>query len=168
MNSKLTASEISELKSYTGSGYFNLNSKMRSCPPEFECLGKELKEKADKILSAIAKAGKFSTPIKVHRGLSVDQSTLKTFIDTTLKHQNDGTTYQFPSFTSTSVTSGFHGNVKFHITAKTGIFVKSLSGFKSENEVIQSPHTKYKVTEVTKSPTSHSTSSTYHVNLEEV
>ena len=148
-NTHLTPEERSEVVNYTGIGYIDLNKQMRKCPPKFECLQGYLKDRATLIQSAIDKAPKLATPIEVRRGIDVSSSYFPKFLDLMKKREALGQHYQFPSFTSTSLNKGFTGNVKFHISGvRTGLYVAPISQHKSEQEVLISPNTKYKIVKV--------------------
>lgn len=145
---KLTSGEKSSIRSYTGSSYYSLNSAMRSCPPDFDCVEGSQRDKMNNILSALNKAGSLPKPTVVRRGISLTGSTLTKFLATVKQTQEAGGEFNFDSFASTSTTGGFGGNVKFEILAKRGLFVRSISQHPGEDEVILSPKSKFKVNEV--------------------
>jgi SPP1 gp7 family putative phage head morphogenesis protein len=151
--SKLSKDQIHNIKDYTGSGYASLNSKMRECPPKFECVEGGLKHTMDSIVSAIESAPPLPKPILVNRGIHASSNSKAKELLTSLQEAKDaGETFSMPSVTSASVKGGFGGSgsngFKFRILAKTGLFVRDISHFPHEYEVLKSPNNKYKVTDI--------------------
>ena len=147
---KLSQQERSAIKQYTGSAYSSLNKKMRSCPPEFNCVEGSQKTLMVNLEKALSKAPLFAAPVNLGRRITLSGETLDTLIKTAKQLQETGGLYQMPSITSASINEhAWSGNVKFHIKARTGLYVNSISSNAgSEQEVIQSSRAKYKVTHV--------------------
>lgn len=140
-----------DIQHYCSSGYQALNKAMRGCPPPpFPCLQGGQKQSYENIQGALDKAPPFAKPVKVNRGMTIsDPNVLKNVVANLQKAKDVGVDdFQLPSFTSTSLAKGFGGNITFKITAKKGLYVKSLSNYKKEEEVLLSPHSKFKVKEV--------------------
>lgn len=159
---KLTQAEISSLRSYTGTTYSSINSAMRQCPPQFECVKGASKTHMDNMESAIAKMPDFKQPIHLERSMSSDEATAAAFLAALRDVKGTDATINFPSFTSTS-TSSRSGGTTFRILAKRGISVRSISKFPSEDEVILSPKQKFKVKDIYKN-----NNGTRFVELEEI
>lgn len=143
------------LNDYTSHGFANLNESMRKCPPNFACVSGKERQKMGLVEKAVQSAGRLKEPINVMRGLKgVSKAKLKSLLDSVNKAQKNGTEFNMPSITSTSlkedpdfINSGT--NVQFKIVAKSGLFVASLSDYPQEQEFLQSAFTRYKVKKVT-------------------
>ena len=160
MAEKLKPEEKSALKNYTGSGYHEINGQMRKCPPDYECVKGELRDKLDRIESALKKAGKLKEPTTVYRGIDVKPAVLQNMLKLAGKLEGTEREYYMPCLTSTSASQSFAsswgGDLLFHIVAKTGLYVsapgKSLSSQgSSEKELLQSSKARYKVIAVKES-----------------
>ena len=173
---KIIGSEVKSLiRSYTGTFAYTINSAMMKCPPEFECVKGELREKMVKMLEGFDKIPPFDKPIDVRRGISVSPQTRQKLVDAANDALANGGLFPMPAFTSTSIKKGFSGNVKFHIKALTGIYVEKFTKAGGEYEVLQSPRAKYRVLKVVTDPekgnevySTYYTPSTAHIYLEEI
>jgi hypothetical protein len=143
----LSHDERSAVRWYTGPGGA-LNSQMRKCPPNFECVQGVYKQYMDNIQSAIDKVPVFPNPVTVRRGINLHGDTLSKFVASFSGWAANGQEITLPSFTSTSLKHGFSGNVRLEIQARQGLYVQSLSAHKSEYEVILSSKARFKVLEV--------------------
>jgi hypothetical protein len=127
----MSAGELYALTLYTGSGYGILNSALR--------MGGESAEKQkpfrDALDSALKKLRRFNG--EVRRGTTVNPSELEKY--------REGEVVTFPAFTSTSLGSGWNGNIKFVIRSVTGRYVGSLSSVYGEDEVLFPAGAKFKV-----------------------
>jgi hypothetical protein len=154
----LTAPERKYVKSYTGGGYHTVNSEMRKCPPPpptFGCVGGHAKDMMENIQSALDKAPPFPQPVVVKRGISVSPSQAADMLKAANDLKDVGGHYHMPSFTSTSVAGGFGGNVKFEISARTGLYLPEISNYPHEQEVLLSPKARYRVLGTTSKGGSH-------------
>lgn len=166
---KLTPDEKSTLKEYSQSMYFYLNSQMRKCPPDYECLAPLMKAYKKDMDSAFEKAKPLPHPVEVARFVDVgkDMDAMLTGAESKLKA---GGTFSMPSYTSTSLDAahwehnqdfGGAGKLKFAIKARTGVYMShELSAHSQEAELLQSPKAKYKVAGVDRA--------TNTIHLEEV
>lgn len=153
MNHELTRDQVDALRDYTHNGYKELNASMRQCPPNFTCLEEFDREQVELIDTAIEQAGRFEDPVVVYRGMTGASEVLSA-----MQSCIGGDPIMLPSITSTSVnpekayefTVQSSDNCLFHITAKTGLYVESLSSTPGEEEVLKSSGTKYKVVAVQK------------------
>jgi portal protein/ADP-ribosyltransferase exoenzyme len=140
------------IKTYTAEGtYKELNSSMRSCPPEFKCLDNTSREIVENIEKAIAESPEWPGSATVMRGMVVDKKTATRLISS-MKKQKE---FALPSLTSTSVNaSAFNfledageadSKVLFIIRAKKGLFVTGdLTNTPNEQEVILSSKARFK------------------------
>lgn len=165
---QLLKAEQQAITHYTGYGYAKINEVMRAVAPNFEKMTGETGEKATHILNAIGNAPKFSEPVLVKRGMYIASKGVKEkFIADVTEAAKTNKPFQFPSITSTSASSGFDGNIRFQIKAKTGLYIKPWSSHPSENEVILSPMTQYKIIKTEVVESKYGSGSTFHVHLEE-
>jgi hypothetical protein len=146
---ELSPKQVGAIKDYTGSSYRQLNKMMRSCPPNFECVEGQYKPMMEHILSAVHGAPKLASPVIVKRGITVDSKTGENLLAAAAQAQKTGDGFHMPSITSTSILNGFGGNVKFEMKIRSGLYVRPISSVPSEEEVIVSPKTKFKVLGVT-------------------
>jgi hypothetical protein len=142
---KLNEGERAAIKSYTSGGYAGLNEEMRSCAPNYDCLGAYNKGRMDNLLSAMDKAPPLSQPVNVRRGISIGQGTADKIVAEAEEIRKSGGTFSLPSFTSTSARKPFGGNFGFDILARTGLYVEGHTSVDGEYELLQSPKAKYKV-----------------------
>lgn len=164
----MTKTQTNAIMSYTGSGYASLNEEMRKCPPEFKCLKDKYKERYENIKSGLEKAPPLPNPTVTKRGIHLSGSTLKEFIATLTDLHQKSEPYQMPSFASSSIDRPFSGNVKFEVLAKNGVYVKSISSVPHENEILLSPHQKFKIHHVMTAPSPYGGSDQVHIRLEEI
>lgn len=145
----LPKAQKSAVVEYTGDAYADLNSRMRSCPPDFGCLDKKQAVMFDQIEQAIWGAGYFEEPQTVYRGLKVDKSTQAAIIKQALANKKSGKPFQMPSITSTSIdsdtASDFGDGLVFKMAARSGLYVQSISKYEEERELIMSPNAKFSV-----------------------
>jgi len=141
------------VEDYTLEGYKSLNSKMRSCPPDFSCLSGKDKEMYEVLEYTLDRLPPLKEPIKVFRGLELNPELTKSLVDAAKSIMEAGGDFSMPSITSTSISSdiggGFGSSVVFHIMAKKGLYAESMTINTGEEELIQSSKTKYKVVGVT-------------------
>lgn len=142
---------------YTDTLYERVNPKMRSCPPDFDCLGPILKGKMERLDAVISKAPKFKQPVDVYRGMSVSTDVAKSMIETMTSLHKEGKSFSMPSFTSTTIDpeialNTFSGSKDkteadfiFRIQAKSGLFLGGAGKHGREQEILQSHKCKYKV-----------------------
>ncbi len=123
--------EAAALLNYTNIGYQLLNLALRKGGEE----AKAAQPVVEVLNSALKKLRRYQGVVK--RGTSVPNEQLAVF--------EVGKMISFPAYTSTSLTSGFSGNLKFVIHSKTGRFIGVHSGIQSENEVLIPPGAKFKV-----------------------
>jgi hypothetical protein len=148
MNPKFTAAERSAIRSYTGSGYDQINRALRS-----GFVPSHLKNTIDALTSAIAKSG-ITTPVTVTRGMSMSGFNLGNIADPT---KLKGTIMKDPGFLSTSnhINGVFQNAVRLEIQCPVGtkgIYVQNISSHKSELEFIMQRGQTLRIMEVIKLP----------------
>lgn len=125
----LTPAEFAILRYYTNHGYGCINAQLRAAnilhsEPFIQALNNGL--------------GKIPNFVGfVNRGANLPNAVIE-------QHQV-GAVLEYPSFTSTSLGSGFGGNVKYKIFSKTGKPVMAFSGHKGEREILFRAPTRFKV-----------------------
>jgi hypothetical protein len=177
---KLTDGEKKAIISYTGIGYADMNEEMRaSAPYNFKTLPMYVEEKCNNLMSAIDKAGLLPHSVEAFRGLSVeDPHKLDAFEKMLKDGVASGQPVSMPQFTSVSLDHEYmehhflskvqdnHG-AYLHIIAKSGLYAGKITTMAGnaprEQEIIQSPHTKYKVNKAERD-----TKGMLRVELEEV
>ena len=136
-----TASEKAALKKYTGSYYYTVNSALRGKSPATDDVIKD----AINIQKGMRPLGE---DLILYRGTGAIPGVLP---DNVADYQSlIGTTFVEPAFSSTSLNNPFGGKVKLIIEAPKGTaaaYVKSISHFSSENEVLLGANTKFEILE---------------------
>jgi hypothetical protein len=127
----LTPAEMLALWIYSSSGYQMINTALRQGGDNAE----RVKVYADVLNRALAKLSPYDGT--VNRGGTPPQNVLD-------QHQ-PGAIVTYPSFTSTSIGSGFGGETRFVIKSKTGRYIGSLSSHYGEHEVVFPTNTRFKV-----------------------
>ncbi len=126
----MSVAEAAAIRHYTAAGYSDLNQEMRE--------GADLKDSRpmiDVLNSALRKLKRFSGAVK--RGADIPK-------EVSDKYQV-GEVLSFPAFTSTSISTGFSGNVRFVIHSRTGRYIGMHSNFQNEDEVLIPAGSKFKV-----------------------
>ena len=140
------------VKWYTGNGFDNLNTEMRECPPEFECIDGSNRKNLDKIEKALAEAPPLPENTITFRGVSLSDKSTVAMMSAAKECMESGKEFRMPSLTSTSIrpaaAAGFGEGVLFRIAAKRGIYVEPITENKEEFEILQSSKTRYRVVEV--------------------
>jgi hypothetical protein len=145
---------LESVKEYTDEAYNSLNSQMRKCPPSFKCLDPDMRGLFDDLEAAIDAAPPFKDPVTVYRAINVSPQLASELAAEAENKADDGSEFSLPSMTSTTLKAstalGFEKNkqqqqLMFHIKAKTGLYVDPISVNQGEEEIIQSPSTRYKV-----------------------
>src|SRR5581483_5417254 len=154
--STLNSYQMKAIRDYTGSSYADLNKKMRSCPPNFECVEDTYhKNLMTQLESALEKAPDFEEPVDVYRGMKLSHESAERVLESVRKAMDSGKEYTMPSITSTTVKPGvaigtfaqagsYQKPIVFKIKAKSGVYVESVTSISGENEVIQSSKTRYR------------------------
>jgi hypothetical protein len=138
-NVTATHGEKMALDSYTGSGYANMNRKLRSGK-----IDEMTAQEKGRMFELDNLAAKYTLPAttKVSRGISSQYFTKETLAP--------GSIYTDPGFVSTSHSTEFGGNIKFKITVPKGMKAISVNahgvGIHSEHELILPRGTKFAVT----------------------
>ncbi len=144
---------------YTGMWAKPLNTAMRSCPPNFECLNEEQTKFKNTLEKIVDNAPPLDEPIEVYRTIQ-SQANVAVIRERLHRCLEQGTDLSFGSFTSTSIIPIFAfstdderakkamydpSTIFFSIRAKTGLYVGLISAHETECEFLQGPKTKYRV-----------------------
>ncbi len=142
---KLKKEEVMGIYSYTTNDiYRKLNSVLRKGSKAPAADKKKYKPIVKIINSGLSKLPKYKGKVvRFEKKKSVSR-----FISAMKK----GAPKLFKAYTSSSKKKGFcwSGNVKMVITSKTGRYIAPMSAYKSEDEVLFAPGTKFKITKVKK------------------
>lgn len=143
------AAQRSALRDYTIFGYADLNAAMRRCPPDFSCVSGDDKEMMEQ-LESLLDGQKLPEPVTVYRGLDLSPRSVRKLLDAARALKESGSTdYRMPSISSTTfqpdAAADLGDSLTFHIRAKSGLYVESLSAASGEHELIQSSRCKYRV-----------------------
>ncbi|EIT90869.1 MULTISPECIES: ADP-ribosyltransferase [Mycobacteroides] len=134
--SKLDADDLLAMADYTGDGYRELNTALRS-----GTLDASQQARIDAINNALAKMPKYEGP--VFRGTDLPADVLARY--------QPGTVVTESAFTSTSTNAAiaksadFAGNVEFRIISNSGRDVSAVSNFAHEQEILFSSGSKFYV-----------------------
>ena len=155
----MTAASRAAIADYTGEGYAALNGRMRDCPPAFGCLNAAAKGSLDAIEAGIAAAGPLPRPVAAYRAIDAKTpAAAAALVDGFRDAKDFGGPVTLPSLTSTSLSrdtaEGFGGPsaLVYHIRAKSGLYVDSISATKGENELLLSSKSSYRVVNVVSQP----------------
>ena len=151
----LKPAQIDALNQYSDYGYTGINSAMRDCPPEFECVEEPQRKQMELIEAALAKAPPLPEPTTVYRGFNNSPEVTEEILNLARQVMENGGIYRMPSITSTSMdpavpylsfgSSQMNRTVIFQIQAKKGLYINSISEHNTEHEVLQSAKTRYRV-----------------------
>ena len=148
----LSPSEKEAVTAYTGIDYEAVNKAMRACPPNFECVqGKERKSMLN-IEKALELAKPLKQPVTVYRGIDVSLELAETILAEAETAREYDDIFQMSSIISTSLEADTaaafttkKSSIVFHIQARRGLYVESITRSKGEKEFIQSAKTRYRV-----------------------
>lgn len=157
----LEPEEVAAIKAYTGSAYAQVNNKIRNGQYAGDLF---LQAWTDAAMSGLHKLPPWQGTVV--RGMTLHGNDL----DKLAMFYKVGAIVEETQFTSTSdasAGSGFGGNVRYSIKAKTGRDVRKISSFKGEQEILLVPGTKYKVLKATRSKDSYG-SDKFEIEMEEV
>jgi len=138
------------ITAYTGGYYTKINNALRG--ESGLTAKKKMQELAD-LINASLDAAPTKYKGLVTRGLSLSGDELKQFIDTHKQAYLSGGTVIYDAFTSAAKGeySKFTGNIKLKIQSKNGVYVRPLSQFPSENEVLFKAGSKFFVDDIRES-----------------
>lgn len=105
--------------------------------------------------SAFDKLKDFPKPVKVYRGLRLEQAQLKAFVDKFRDGQKGSEAVVLPGYQSTStggLVSSFTGNVEMEIEAKRGLDLKPVTHYPHENELLLDHNSFFEVSGVEEVP----------------
>ncbi len=142
-----TPAQRSALRYYTGNNYSEMNGILRGTRPGSASV-------IAKIRQAQAGMRPSTRPLMVHRGTGLSQLGLSPYATLDDVRKLIGETMEDKGFMSTSVGSraAFSGKVRLDIEAPTGTpmaFVKSVSHFSGEDEMLLAAGTRFKILDVT-------------------
>src|ERR1700722_5513936 len=156
----LSSEQKSAIRFYTGSDYKQFNDKLKSCPPEFNCLDSRDRATFDAIQSAIREAGPLPDTVNaLFRGVGPSRKASHDALVSAIEKARDtGADFEMGFIASSSLNAKYawdtfstdngYGRFFFAIKAKTGLFVDPISENKGEDEVIQAAGTRYKIVSV--------------------
>lgn len=134
-----TTAQKASLKKYTGSYYYTLNGMLRGTVTP-----------TDEYIKDAINIQKGMRPLSADMLLYRGTGAIPGVLPGTIGEYNTliGKTFVEPGFSSTSITNPFGGKVKLEIEAPKGTaaaYVRSLSHFTSENEVLLAANTKFEI-----------------------
>lgn len=143
---QLTPAEKNAAQKYTSTTYKDLNDSLRAdgTPPA------DLVDTHHHLQAAFAKVQPFPSPVDVTRGMSLDDASLRSFLDSMKQSMGDGVPVSQKGYISTAVGNktdpNFHGNVTMRIKATQGIDLKPYTNYPHVSELLLNHDSKFKVT----------------------
>ena len=137
-----------DLQAYTGQAYAALNVSLRTTG----AVPKELSKVHERMQSAFEKARPFDPPVKVSRGLTLQEKALTDFLSLVAASHRTGCAFRVTGYVSASVgeTPAFMGNVILQIQAVHGLDVMPLTYYPSEREFLINHNSYFRVTGIKK------------------